>query len=82
VRLPFIVGASILAFACLEPVLVRWLGGWWGELASLVLTGAPIGMASGAARDGTGLRGAWKTGLLFAFASAALYAWIFTGAWV
>lgn len=82
VRLPFIVGAAILGFAWMEPPLVRMLGGLWGEVAALVLTGAPIGMAWGSATRGDGIRAAWKTGALFAFASAALYVWIFTGAWV
>lgn len=82
VRLPFVVGASLIAFALLEPGLTRALGGPWGEVAALLLTGAPIGAAWAAATRGARGRSAWKTGALFAFASAAWYAWSFTGAWV
>ncbi|MBC7896678.1 MAG: hypothetical protein H7066_14775 [Cytophagaceae bacterium] len=82
VRLPFVVGAAILGFALVEPSLVRLFGGLWGELATLVITGTPIGAAWASATREAGPWAAWKTGALFAFASAAWYAWIFTGAWV
>jgi hypothetical protein len=81
-RLPFVVGASLIALALIEPGLTRALGGLWGEVVALFLTGAPIGAAWAAATRGAGPGSAWKTGALFAFASAAWYAWIFTGAWV
>jgi hypothetical protein len=81
-RLPFVVGAALVAFALLEPGLTRTLGGLWGEVAALGLTGAPIGAVWASAARGAGAGSAWKTGALFAFASAACYAWIFSGAWV
>ena len=81
-RLPFVVGAALVAFALIEPGLTRVLGGLWGEVAALALTGTPIGAAWASSTRATGVAAAWKTGALFAFASAAWYAWIFSGAWV
>lgn len=81
-RLPFVVAAAILAFPVIEPGLTRMLGAFAGEIVALILTGAPIGAGWASATRGVDRRAAWKTGALFAFASAAWYAWIFTGAWV
>ena len=81
-RLPLVVLGALVAYLAVEPALTRVAGGLWGELATLVLVGAPLGAAWAVAQSGVSAIRAWKTGALFAFASAALYAWIFTAAWV
>ncbi|MGQ0646496.1 MAG: hypothetical protein ACT4P7_02935 [Gemmatimonadaceae bacterium] len=74
--------ASLLAYPVIEPMLVRIAGGVWGALIALVLVGVPLGATWTMADRGVPPGRAWKTGGLFAFASTALYAWIFSGAWV
>jgi hypothetical protein len=79
--LPAAVGALLL-YAVLDRVLSAALGGFAGVLAALAVTALPLGALWAVARRGAATAAAWKSGLWLAFASALLYAWIFTGAWV
>ena len=74
--------AAVLVYVAIEPPLVASLGAIRGELVTLGTLAAPLGALWAVADGGVSARRALKTGGLFAFASVALYAWIFTGAWV
>ena len=80
--LPWGAVAAVLVYVAVEPPLVAALGAILGELVTLGLLAVPLGALWAVADTGVGAVRAWKTGGWFAFASVALYAWIFSGAWV
>ncbi len=77
-----VVVLSIALFTVTEGPLTGWLGWAWGQGAAVWLAAWPLGTWLARLQAGTTGWRAWKSGGLFAFASAALYVWMFAGGWV
>lgn len=78
---PVVLGALVV-FAVVQAPLTRWLGWGWGQGLALWIAGWPVGMWWNCLTSGRTGAPTWKSGGLFAFASAGLYVWIFAGGWV
>lgn len=74
--------AGLLAFAASEGRLTRWLGWGGGQALAMAVGGWCVGLGRHCLTSPHRRGPAWKSGALFAFASAVLYAWAFAGGWV
>lgn len=72
---------AAVGYLLTQPIVSRLAGDFWGPPLTMILILTPLvvwHLHSGGMR----LPHAWKTGVLFAFASAVVYAWAFSGGWV
>lgn len=77
---PLVMVAALAGFGAVERTTVPLVGPAWSQVLAVAVAAVPVGTCVAVMQDRP-FHAAWKTGVWFAFASGALYAWAFLGGW-